>query len=72
MTTREAIEVLNGNINDIDRVVIARAVAVHALEKQEKLKERIAKLTEQRTRNPWEEMFIGEVVRLLEEFTIGE
>ena len=34
MTVNEAIEVLNGNIDDINRVVIARAVAIKALEKQ--------------------------------------
>jgi hypothetical protein len=34
MTEKEAIEVLNGNVNDINAVVIARAVAIKALEKQ--------------------------------------
>lgn len=34
MTEKEAIEVLNGNVTDIDMVVIARAVAIKALEKQ--------------------------------------
>lgn len=34
MTEKEAIEVLNGNVDDIDMVVIARAVAIKALEKQ--------------------------------------
>ena len=46
--------------------------AISALEKQEKLKERIAELTEKRKKNPWEEMFVGEVVKLLEEFVAEE
>lgn len=34
MNEKQAIEVLNGNVNDINAVVIARAVAIKALEKQ--------------------------------------
>lgn len=44
--------------------------AIEALEMQDKLKERIAGLVAKRKVNPWEEMFIGEVVKLLEEFVI--
>lgn len=44
--------------------------AIAALEMQEKLKERIAGLVAKRKVNPWEEMFIGEVVKMLEEFVI--
>lgn len=47
-------------------------MAISALEKQEKLKERVTEFTEKRKRNPWEEMFVGEVVKLLEEFVVEE
>lgn len=46
--------------------------AIAALEMQEKLKERIAGLVAKRKVNPWEEMFIGEVVKILEEFVVEE
>lgn len=50
----------------------AMRMGIEALKKQEKLKERIAELTAKSKKNPWEEMFIGEVVKLLNEFVIGE
>ena len=50
----------------------AMLLGVTALEKQNKIKERIAKYKEKQKRNPWEEMFIGEVVKLLEEFAVEE
>lgn len=43
-----------------------------ALENQEKLKERIAEYEKLYKKNPWEEFFVGEVVRILKEFVVEE
>lgn len=47
-------------------------MAISALEMQEKLKERIAEFKEKFKKQPWEEYFIGEVIKLLEEFVVEE
>ena len=71
---KEALHVAIAALEEIQRY---RAIGTvkecwEALENQEKLKERITEYEKLYKKNPWEEFFVGEVIRILKEFVVEE
>ena len=75
MSENDAVEIIkyaSAFNNDNSPLTKALDMAVAALENQEKLKERITEYEKLYKKNPWEEFFVGEVVRILKEFVVEE
>ena len=75
MRENDAIEIIkyaSAFNNDNSPLTKALDMSIKALENQEKLKERITEYEKLYKKNPREEFFVGEVVRILKEFVVEE
>lgn len=75
MSESDAIEIIkyaSAFNNDNSPLTKALDMAIRALENQEKLKERITGYEKLCKKNPWEEFFVGEVIRILKEVVVEE
>lgn len=75
-----AIELITGTpllryeneINASSELGKAMLMGVEALKAQQKIKEKIEAYKQMFKRNPWEEVFVGEIIKLLEGFLVEE
>ena len=75
MSENDAIEIIkyaSAFNNDNSPLTKALDMSIKALENQEKLKEWITEYEKLYKKNPWQEFFAGEVVRILKEFVVEE
>lgn len=75
MSENDAIEIIkyaSAFNNDNSPLTKALDMSIKALENQEKLKEWITEYEKLYKKNPWQELFVGEVVRILKEFVVEE